>query len=484
MALRTQPSTSGPRVGIAISPTGLSVASRGRAGVSSRPGITRFALEPMSGDNGAVWPSLADALREVARASGAAGGLDIALLAPLVEVRRLELPPLQGDALRQLLTRNSARYFVGARGPQVTGAVTPVRKAKEAATGVVAAAAAARLVTAIYGAARDAGWTVESLAPAEGAWALAALELWPKGAWHGAALLVLHDAHTDLLQVEDGRVAALRRFRAGAADEAFIAEAIGSAAGTRIAAVGAAAPRLALATALQRRGISLLPPPDEWAAIADNPDALAAAFTGPRAEPRLESDDARASREVRGRRTVTRALAGAAALLVLAALLELWGAYRELGALERQRAELRAQVTATLVGRTSVETAFRQLAALNTSQRSAARWSVVLSAIGQQLPEDAYLTAFRGRGDSVIVDGLAKHAARAFDAMERTTGLVNVRAAAPVRREAPSGGPAMEHFTIAARLGTTAAPQAHSVARAPQPGGAAPPVPVTTGRPQ
>jgi hypothetical protein len=452
MPPRTRQSTTGPRVGIAISPTGLLVATRSRGAASARPTITRFALEPMSGDNGAVWPSLADALREVARASGAAGSLDIALLSPLAELRRLEVPPLQGDALRQLLTRNAARYFVGARGAQVTGAIVPPRKARQPAPGVVATAAPARLVTAIYAAARDAAWTVESLAPAEGAWALAALELWPKASWRGAPLLVLHEDRTDFVQVEDGRVVALRRFRAGTADEGLIAEAIGAAGGgARVAALGSAAPRLALATALQRRGIALLPPSDEWAAISDHPDALAAAFGGPRAEPQLESDDARTVREVRGRRTFIRTLIGAAALFVLAALLELWGAYRELGAVERQRAELRSQVTATLVGRTSVETAFRQLAALNTSQRSAARWSVVLMALSQQLPEDAYLTAFRGRGDSVIVDGLAKHAARAFDAVERTTGLVNVRAAAPVRREAPSGGPAMEHFTIAAR---------------------------------
>jgi Tfp pilus assembly protein PilN len=112
-----------------------------------------------------------------------------------------------------------------------------------------------------------------------------------------------------------------------------------------------------------------------------------------------------------------------------------------------------------------VEAAFRQLATLGAAQRTAARWSEVVAALSDKLDEDAYLTAFRGRGDSVVVDGLAEHAARAFDAVEKTPGLVSVRAAAPVRREAPSGGPALERFTIAALLGqrTTVAPASAKV---------------------
>jgi len=118
---------------------------------------------------------------------------------------------------------------------------------------------------------------------------------------------------------------------------------------------------------------------------------------------------------------------------------------------QAQRAALRPQISSTLVGRTTVETAFRQLASLRAAERTAPDWAGILAALSEHVPEDAFLTAFRGRGDSVVVDGLAAHAARVFDAIERTPGLTGVRAAAPVRREAPSGGGAMEHFTIAAR---------------------------------
>jgi Tfp pilus assembly protein PilN len=168
--------------------------------------------------------------------------------------------------------------------------------------------------------------------------------------------------------------------------------------------------------------------------------------------PALVSDDQRADTDEQTRRVVRYAAWGAVALLIVAAGLELWGVHRELGAVRAQRAALKTQVAATLVGRTSVETAFRQLATLNAAQRLAPRWSGIVAGLSEALPDDAYLTAFRGRGDSVVVDGLATHAARAFDAVEKTPGLVGVRAAAPVRREAPSGGPAMERFTIAAQV--------------------------------
>jgi hypothetical protein len=48
------------------------------------------------------------------------------------------------------------------------------------------------------------------------------------------------------------------------------------------------------------------------------------------------------------------------------------------------------------------------------------------------------------------MEGLAPHAARVFDALERTSELTQVRAGAPVRREVQEDKTALEHFTIAA----------------------------------
>ena len=439
----------GGRVGNALSATELCVVERG--GPLGRPSVRRLVLDRMNGDNGAIWPSLADALREVARTSGHGDMLAIALMPSVCEVRHLELPPMRDQDMRVLLTRSAARYFAGARTPQIIGIATGPRRAKGTAASVVSAAAPSRLVTAIFSAARDAGWQVESVSPAEGAWAAAAGELWPASARERSPLLVLHDDHTDLLQLEAGRLAGVRRFRAGNADEGPIADAI-VATTRKVAVIGASGLRNPLAAALARRGIALVAAPSPWQEQFDAPDVVAAAFAGTAAVPLLEGDDVRAARDSELHRAVRWAAASAAGLLLLAAAFELWGVHRELAAVQAQRAALRSQVAATLVGRTSVETAFRQLATLAAEQRTATQWSAVVAGLSAKLDEETYLTAFRGRADSVVVDGLATRAALAFDAVERTTGLIGVHAAAPVRREAPSGGPALERFTIAAQV--------------------------------
>jgi Tfp pilus assembly protein PilN len=117
---------------------------------------------------------------------------------------------------------------------------------------------------------------------------------------------------------------------------------------------------------------------------------------------------------------------------------------------QADRAAIKPLISATLVGRTSVENAFRQLAALAATQRAAPQWSDVISNLAVHLDEHSYLTSLRARDDSLLVEGIAVSAARAFDSMFQTPGLVSVKAAAPVRRESPQGGPALERFTIGA----------------------------------
>src|SRR5205809_962886 len=68
----------------------------------------------------------------------------VALVPPLVELRRLSLPRLRDEERRRVLTRDAARYFVGAQEPQVIG--TEVLPA--AGAPVLAAAAPAQLVDA------------------------------------------------------------------------------------------------------------------------------------------------------------------------------------------------------------------------------------------------------------------------------------------------------------------------------------------------
>jgi hypothetical protein len=233
-------------------------------------------------------------------------------------------------------------------------------------------------------------------------------------------------------------------------------------------AVGASAPRQDLARALSAAGVTVSAAPSEWAERADHPDLLAAEFAGPAAVPLLRSELTLATQRERTRRAVIRMAVASVVLLMLAAIFALWGAKRQLRAVQAAREAIRPQISATLVGRTTVETAFRQLAALAAAQRSATQWSAVIAGVSAHLDEESYLTALRGRDDSLLVEGIAARASKAFDSMAGTPGLTGVHAAAPVRRESPTGGPAVERFTIAAGIAQRSAAAAAPPAPAPR----------------
>jgi hypothetical protein len=78
--------------------------------------------------------------------------------------------------------------------------------------------------------------------------------------------------------------------------------------------------------------------------------------------------------------------------------------------------------------------------------------SGVIAAVTDALPQDAYLLSFRARRDTLVLDGLAKHAAAAFDALALVPELANVKSAAGVQRQLQDDGTALEHFTIQAQM--------------------------------
>jgi hypothetical protein len=209
--------------------------------------------------------------------------------------------------------------------------------------------------------------------------------------------------------------------------------------------------------ALAVRGVTVDAPPSPVSEVVEEPDFLAAMFAGGDTAPRLVTDLERAQR-AEGVRGLTRRIAVAVAvLLVMAGVAEFLGVKRELGRVQAQRGALRPQLATTLVGRTTVETAYQQLAVLADAERTAPQWSTVIAGITARLPLEAYLTGFRGNGDSVAVDGLAARAARVFEALDRVGSLSEVRATAPVRLETPIDGPPLERFTISAYVGTRTA---------------------------
>jgi hypothetical protein len=436
----------GAHIGVSVSATSVCAAIRHPGDPRIR--AWRTSLAPLNGD-GSAWPGLTEALRALARDAGISNGrLSVALMPPLAEARGIDLPPLREFEMHQLLVRGAGKYFVGARGAQVVGAVRTRRAGEKATT--VAAAASARLVSAIHEAARAAGWTVDGVIPAEAAWSAAAAAWLARGKG-SAQLLVAHSDRTDLLQVEGSTLVGIRRFRGGASDAAIIAETTGRGA-VHVGVVGNPDARRELAHGLSSRGVNVDTPSGPVPELSEQPDLLAAAFATPDAEPALVTDAMRAERAIAQRRFITRLAVAAGVLLVAAAALELWGAKRELASIDAQRAELGSQIAATIVGRTTVENAFRQLAALSEAERTSARWSAVLAQVSDRLPPEAYLTGFRGRGDTVTVDGLADRASRVFNAVEKIPTLSGVRATAPVRIETMEDGSTLERFTIAGRV--------------------------------
>lgn len=455
--------------GVAVSATELCAADIRLRGASDR--VWRAPLDPPPAE-GASWPSLASALAGLANALGTTGGtLAVSLMPPLTEVRQIDLPPLRDDDLQRLLSRSPSRYFVGARGAQIVGASPAGRRLRGEPAPVIAAAASARLLAMIHVAAEQTGWVVDAIAPAETAWAAAAIALWPGLAKQNLRAIIAHDDRTDLLEIEGGRLAGVRRFRAGAADATMIADAVGRS--SRVGIAGSLQPRRELASALSALGVATTAPAGEWATAADRGDLLAAHFAGRDAGPVLRSEDSVASQRARARKLTTIVFAAAAALAAASALIELWGVHHQLDLVRRQREQIRPALSSTLIGRTTVEATYRHLEVLNGIERSSPQWAAVITTLSKSIPSDAYLTAIRSRDDSVIVDGLAEHAARVFDALEKAPGLTDVKAAAAVRREIQDDGTALDHFTIAARvvpnppLRATTTPASNPAARRP-----------------
>lgn len=448
------------RTGIAISQTELIAADLRLRDSAER--AWRVPLEPPQADNGGHWPSLASALAELARTLGVTEGtLAVSLMPPLTEVRRLELPPIRDDELQLILARSASKYFVGARSPQVVGASFAAKKrVRGAPAQVVAAAAPARLIAALRHAAQQTGWTVEVVAPAEAAWAAAAIAMWPSFARQSAFALVAHNDRTDLLHIDEGRLVNVRRFRSGGADASMMLDTIGPSA--RVGLMGEPTARRQLGNALSALGVTPTLPAGEWTNAADRAESIAAHFAGSEIGPALRSEDRVAQERSAITKLTWRVAAAAAAMFLVAASVELWGVHRQLGIVRAEREKIRPQIASTMVGRTTVDAAYRHLTALATIERNSPHWSSVIGTLTEAIPNDAFLLAIRTRDDSVIVDGLAERARRVFDALEQADGLTNVRAAAPVRRELQDGGAAaLEHFAIAARVvADTAKPNA------------------------
>jgi Tfp pilus assembly protein PilN len=116
---------------------------------------------------------------------------------------------------------------------------------------------------------------------------------------------------------------------------------------------------------------------------------------------------------------------GVAAIIVIG-VLQAWGGAYQVARLQRQRAVLQPTVAPLVALRDSLLAVHEARTALVLG-RAQARWSERLSALAETLPDGAYFTAFRGAGDSVVVEGTASDAQTAVARLKSGRGVRLVR---------------------------------------------------------
>lgn len=435
----------GSWMGVAISRTEI-VAYDHRLKASGSA-VWRMPLEPPAADQ-LSWPSLATALRTLKQLSREnSGHLAVALMPPVSEVRRVDVPPLADDEIEAVLSRSASRYFVGAQGAQLVG-VTANRPANS--SGAVAAATPAWLVRQITLAARESSWKLEHISPAEAAWAAAISEGWPALA-NGEVQLLVHQAeHTHALTVTSSTITSVRRFRSATVDVPLFLESHVTAA--RVLAIGEPTVRKQWITSLGERALNIALPVGIPAEVANDAALLAAACVVDVQSLIFRTEEMRATDRRRRSTLMYSLFAAAAVVFAMSGAFMLWDVQRELGAVQAARADIKPQLATTLLGRTSVETVSGQLQFLATTERTTARWSVVIADLTKHLPDEAHLTAFRGWSDSVRFDGLAERAAAVFPTLSKAESFGGIKAAAAVRLEPQVDGSSLEKFTLVGKL--------------------------------
>lgn len=413
-------------------------------------------VRPLAPATDGRWPDLGEALLELKAELGEKPAVvSIALLPPLVELKRLDLPPLGRDELERVLARDAGRYFLDASGKKIIATVRlPATGGTKRET--LAAAADACLVEQVNREIEGLGWKVRQVTPAHCAWA--ALSAQASSARHGKGYVaVFGPTGVDLVHVVGRIVLGIRRLPAlGSASEiaAQVASLVRASPGEveqpLVLLLRDAEMRAGVLEALQSHGVLTLPA-GRHPLLDSEPDAAAAAFAHAATLSLVPEPVAREQR--RRARVLTRsALAASAVFLVAAAGLERVGLQRELDQVVTRRAELKGRVAETMTVRTAVEDLSGRLRALEVAERSSRSWSSMLGTVATALPKDAHLVGWHAGADSLRVEGRAVRATGVFESLQQAPGIGGVRAEAPIQQEVQDSGPPIERFLLGARL--------------------------------
>lgn len=451
-ARASAPAVRAPAIGVALSATRL-VATWWAVN-----GSLETRELPVDATGADAWFGVREALREAISGWRASWGdasctVRVALLAPLVEVRTVSLPPVSAHDAQRLLARAAARYFLSTSEPVTVGVSTPVTVNADAMT-CVAAAAPIRLVRALRDAVTAAGGTLGDIMPALVTWSLGDA---PRRAPHG--VIDVGEALFELVTWRNGAPVGVRRF-ARPDDLPALCDACATLDGA-VTLIAADSDHAAIASSLAQHGISLARAhADAHAPITSSIAARAAwrlatvpwhatADALPLALPDSERETPR--RPSAAWSASQRRLWVASALLLLAAAgVYRVGVLRELQAVRAERAAIAPALDSLGVGARSNDPL-----ALERAVREAARttvpWARVLATLGVVMPRDAHVIGLRAMGDTIELEGAARNAGGVFAALEQAR-FTELSATAPVRRERSANGAITERFTFRARV--------------------------------
>ncbi len=341
-----------------------------------------------------------EAIGELGRSIGTSRRVSvaIAILPPLVRVRRLELPRMSQEDARLAVATNVHSYFIGLGESPVCGATIRERRRGRNRL-VVAFAADSAPIDNLTIALNSVGWTIQRIVPAHAAWVESVVRQHPRARRGATSITARTQGETDVLELLSGSLSRVRRVRDAAAPPMDApAYSIGGDKGEPSALVAAGAARFT-------KGLEFVP------------------------------DSVRRRRAARDRGFSMVLAAFACANLLGAALTYRRHLDRQLSMVAAKRSAIHARASRALTARDSAEHLAERVTAFAELERSAPRWSAVLSRIALALPEDSDLSLLRAESDSVAVEGQARDAGGVTSAFRRTPGIKVVRAPSPILHE-------------------------------------------------
>ena len=345
--------------------------------------------------------------------------VSVALLPPIVQVRRVVLPRMSNNDLRLALTTNAKQFFIGLGEAPVCGVARLASTRRIAACPALAFAASSEDIESVVTGLAAQGWTLDRIVPAQFAWAGFIVRANRRLARGRVRIGVHLRDEMNLLELESGFLVRTRRYRVSrripTSESVCDFHLVGDQAGQTPALIAAAG-------AKKTGRFQILP------------DAVSRA------------------RGARDRNVSILLAALASANLLGAAIVYRARLHDQLAEIASRRSALHSRASLALTYRDSARALADRITSIAQLEGSTLRWSAVLSRVAIALPEGAELISVRATADSLTLEGQSAEASSVVSALERTTGVETTRMISPIVRESTDGGEPMERWRLAIRV--------------------------------